>query len=280
MADDESWKRWRRLREQSLTAEYGWLTVTSFQWLPPKPGPIDLFPGRWSADGTEARLDALAADGIHAHDAGSAAAGAPEPLDGTLVRTLAEGESVNWVRHGSTIVELGLRDSRYMVRTRERRTPALEAMVSVPTFGHDPAWALTGRFRPYGEARTIDIASYREDARLTTTAVGDIVFRAGGREHRLTAEDGGAGALLLSFHDLTNGESTPAWRFLHVPPPADDGTVSLDFNRTLDYPFAFSPFAVCPAPIEGNRLDLAVTAGERLPAARPVAASGAGGRGA
>lgn len=61
-------------------------------------------------------------------------------------------------------------------------------------------------------------------------------------------------------------EATAAWRFLDVPPPALDGTVLQDFNRAQNYPFAFTEYAVCPAPVAANQLPFAVTAGEKLPA--------------
>lgn len=263
MADVESWKRWRRNREDSLASEYGWLTLTSFQWLPAAPGRIDLFPGLWSVDGGAAVLEAAAPEGIVEHD-GGASTEPDVPLVGTHHRSLGEGESLLWVRHGSTVVELGLRDARYMVRTRERRTTALDDFGGVPTFPHDAAWVVSGRFEPADRPRRVGIATYRDDTRLTATAVGEVVFEIEDREHRLTAVAGGSGELILSFHDQTNGVTTPAWRFLTAAPAAD-GTVVLDFNRTLDYPFVFTPHAVCPAPVDGNRLDLSVTAGEQLP---------------
>jgi len=275
MVDEASWKRWRRLREEGLAAEHGWLTVTSYQWLPDSPQPLEGLPGLWSAGragagdgkydaGTPvARLTATTEDGLVDGD------GPGAPVVGTLVRAVGEDESVHWVRRGSTLVELGLRGGRYMVRTRERDSAARAAFRGVPTFAYDPAWVVPGRFEPYPTEREVAVDSYRADTRLTALLAGEVVFTVRGREYRLAAEESATGGLTVAFHDATNGVSTPAWRYLPLRPPAQDPaggwTVELDFNRTLDYPFAFTAFAVCPAPPEGNRLDLAVTAGEKSP---------------
>lgn len=37
----------------------------------------------------------------------------------------------------------------------------------------------------------------------------------------------------------------------------------LDFNRAYNPPCAFTLFATCPLPPAGNRLDLAINAGEK-----------------
>jgi uncharacterized protein len=56
------------------------------------------------------------------------------------------------------------------------------------------------------------------------------------------------GPVGLSFHDETNGSETAPWRTVTTGQPWKDGEVVVDF-----------------APVEGNRLALAVTAGEKKP---------------
>jgi uncharacterized protein (DUF1684 family) len=45
--------------------------------------------------------------------------------------------------------------------------------------------------------------------------------------------------------------------------PKTDGTTTVDFNRAVNPPCSFTPFATCPTPPESNRLPFAVLAGER-----------------
>jgi hypothetical protein len=91
-------------------------------------------------------------------------------------------------------------------------------------------------------------------------------FEHDGTEHTLTAFNGKTpGTLNILFTDATSGVTTyPANRSLGVQRPGPDGVV-LDFNRALNLPCAFTDFATCPLPPEGNDLPFAVPAGEKLP---------------
>lgn len=93
--------------------------------------------------------------------------------------------------------------------------------------------------------------------------MGDVTFHVGGAAQRLAVTKGKYG-WGVEFRDPTNGEFTEQWRQLHFDPPAleQDGEVVLDFNRTLNMWFAFTDYATCPAPIEGNEITVPVLAGE------------------
>ena len=45
-----------------------------------------------------------------------------------------------------------------------------------------------------------------------------------------------------------------------------DGAVVLDFNRATNLPCAYTSFTTCPIPPAQNRMQVAIEAGERLPA--------------
>ena len=45
--------------------------------------------------------------------------------------------------------------------------------------------------------------------------------------------------------------------------PAVDGKTIVDFNKAYNPPCVFTPYATCPLAPPENRLDLAVTAGEK-----------------
>ena len=53
-------------------------------------------------------------------------------------------------------------------------------------------------------------------------------------------------------------------RSLQVAAPDEGGTVILDFNRATNLPCAYTEFATCPLPPAGNRLPVAVEAGEQI----------------
>lgn len=112
------WQRFRKNRNEALASAYGWLTLTSFQWLPESPAAVELVPGLWSTDGTTAFLTAAAADGLTLVETG-------EPVDGTISAALSNEESLLWVQFGGTDgrqvrVELAMRANRYALRTGSR----------------------------------------------------------------------------------------------------------------------------------------------------------------
>ena len=84
-------------------------------------------------------------------------------------------------------------------------------------------------------------------------------------EYRLHAEEEKLGALTVTFHDETNGDSTDEWRKVSTARPRPDGTVVLDFNRAINYPSAFTPYGTCPMPVKNNSLDARIEAGEKQP---------------
>lgn len=37
---------WRRMRDEGLAVEFGWLTLSSFQWLPESAASLEVVPGQ------------------------------------------------------------------------------------------------------------------------------------------------------------------------------------------------------------------------------------------
>ena len=95
--------------------------------------------------------------------------------------------------------------------------------------------------------------------------VGEIDVERDGVRHTLRLSNGHQpGQVTVLFSD--EAQDLAPWRVVTVDvadPTA--GTLRIDLNRTLNLPYAFSDFGTCPAPVEGNHLPFAVTAGERDP---------------
>jgi len=262
----ERWRRFRKGRNTALAAEHGWLTLTSFQWLESQPAGVDLVPGLWSADGTTATLTAAASDGLTLVETG-------EPVDGTVTARLADEESLMWVQFGGAdgrqvVVELAMRADRYAIRTRDSSSPVFTGFDGVPTFDFRPDLAVEARFEPYPEPVDVPISTANPLVDGVHRSVGELVFRLPGKDHeyRLQAEEEKLGALTVTFHDETNGESTDEWRKVSTARPRPDGSVVLDFNRAINYPSAFTPYGTCPMPVRNNSLDARIEAGEKQPA--------------
>ncbi|WP_285250650.1 DUF1684 domain-containing protein [Pseudarthrobacter sp. fls2-241-R2A-168] len=265
----ERWQRFRDNRDKALAARHGWLTLTSFQWLEDSPAAVELVPGLWSTDGTTASLTAVPADGLTLVETG-------QSMAGTIAASLADEESLMWVQFGGkdgarVVVELAMRGGRYAIRTRDSESPVFTEFQGVPTYPYNPDWEITGRFEPYPEPVDVPIATANPLVDGIHRTVGEVVFRVPGSPHemRLQAEEEKLGALTVTFHDETNGETTDDWRKLTMPRPRHDAagnaSVVLDFNRAINYPSAFTPYGTCPMPVKNNSLDVRVEAGEMQP---------------
>ncbi|MDR7160828.1 DUF1684 domain-containing protein [Arthrobacter sp. BE255] len=261
----ERWQRFRANRNKALAAPHGWLTLTSFQWLETRPAAVELAPGLWSTDGTTAALTASAEDGLTLVETG-------EPVEGTARASLLDEESLMWVQFGGpdgrqVVVELAMRALKYAIRTRDAGSPVFTEFNGVPTFDYRPDLVVEASFRPYPEPVDVPISTANPLVDGVHRSVGELVFRLPGKDHEfhLQAEEEKLGALTVTFHDETNGDSTDDWRKVSTARPRPDGTVVLDFNRSINYPSAFSPYGTCPMPVKNNSLDYRIEAGEKDP---------------
>lgn len=254
----QRWERFRAGRNSSLADDHGWLTLTSFHWLPSAPAPLAGVPGLWSFEGTTASLTATAEDHLTLVESG-------ETVVGTITAELSDEQSIMWVSWGSVVVELGMRANRYMIRTRDSASPVLTNFSEVPVFDYDPSLVVTGTFERWDEPRPTVIATANPLVPGVAELVGEVSFELNGKQYRLAAEEGGLGSLALTFHDASNEVSTAAWRKVELTKPRPDGSVVIDFNRAINYPSAFTDYGTCPAPVTGNRLPVSIEAGERDP---------------
>lgn len=259
------WERFRAGRNTALATEHGWLTLTSFQWLESQPSKVDLVPGLWSTDGTTAFLTASPEDGLTLVATG-------QGVEGTITATLQDEESLMWVQFGGddgkqVVVELAMRADKYAVRTRDNSSPVFTGFKGVPTFEYNPEWVIEGRFEAYAEPRDVPIGTANPLVDGVHRSVGEVAFRIPGVPHeiRLHAEEEKLGALNVTFHDESNGDTTDEWRKVFIPRPRPDGSVVIDFNRAINYPSAFTAYGTCPMPVRGNSIDVRVEAGEKLP---------------
>lgn len=264
--DLERWNRFRDARNAALAEPHGWLSLTSFQWLAPEPSAVRLVTGSWCARGGNAHVTAGPDDGLTDLATGG-------PVDGTVTARLDDEESLTWVAHRAPdgrriVVELARRANRYAIRTRDAGSPILTGFTAVPVFDFRPEYVVDGRFEPYDAPRVDSIRTAHPEVAGEQVSAGDVVFRLPGdlSEHRLRATQEENGTLGITFHDSTNGDTTAEWRKVTAGRPGPDGSLTIDFNRSVNYPSAFTPFGTCPMPVEGNRVDALIEAGERAPA--------------
>ncbi|MET1072885.1 MAG: DUF1684 domain-containing protein [Umezawaea sp.] len=249
------WRDWKTAREEDLAAPHGWLALVSLDWLDDAPRRYAGIPGLWWQDAEAAYLDPQDAELTH---------------DGEAVVGVRRFELVNSgagtrVSAGDVEIEIARR-SGYLIRVHDPKAPVLRDFHGVPAYEPAADWVLTGVYEPFDEPRPTTVGAVVAGLSHVYTAPGVVRFDHDGAEHVLTAFNGKSGGLSILFTDATSGVTTyAANRSLSVAAPDADGRVVLDFNRAVNLPCAFTDFATCPLPPEGNRLGFAVEAGEKLP---------------
>jgi hypothetical protein len=251
------WQDWKTGREQDLAHPHGWLALVSLNWLTEKPTRYPDVPGSWWQDEEAAYLDP---------DGGELSYEDSPVVERRRFELVNSGPGTRVVA-GDLEIEIARR-SGYLIRVHDPKAPVLRAFRGVPSYPPDPAWVAHGRFEPFEQPQPTTVGAVVPGLQHVYVAPGRIRFEHNGVEHALTAFNGksGRGDFNVLFTDQTSGVTTyPANRSLAVAAPAEDGTVTLDFNRAVNLPCAFTDFATCPLPPAGNQLPYEVTAGERIP---------------
>lgn len=137
-------------------------------------------------------------------------------------------------------------------------------------FPYDPSWRLVGQFLASDEDPTP--VGHSAEGTTAFTRIGHVLFRRGGRDHRLEVLwlPAYGGGVFLPFRDATGGTQTyGGGRYLlDTAKGADLGhdgdQVVLDFNFAYHPSCVHSPRWSCPLAPPANHLDAEVTAGECL----------------
>jgi uncharacterized protein (DUF1684 family) len=251
------WETWHASREAYFAEPHGWVAITALHWLTAVPATFEEFPGRWTAaPGDALTIEAAAQDGLVLPDG--------DVVDGSATLDPVEGGPGLRVRSGDLILEVARRTAHVIIRVHDPRAPQLAAFTGIPAYAPSQEWLVTGTLSPFDEPRTVTTGAVVEGLEHHHTAVGTVHFELGGVPQSLVVFDGGARGLSVLFRDATSGVTTyPASRTLGLGPVADDGTVTLDFNRASNLPCGLTEFATCPVPPAENVLTVAVEAGEQ-----------------
>lgn len=267
-------EQWRAERLGALHRPDGWLALVGLHWI----GPGGHYAGtsgsngiRLAAGPAHLGLFDLRADGrVHFTPDRSR----PDveidgkPVRGRVVlRTDRDGTpDVLHFDGGQMSAMLIERGGRIGLRVRDARATQANALAAIPHFAVDPAWRIVGRFEPHAPGTTLEVVNVLGMSEATPNP-GRVLFEKDGRAFAIEALDDGEGRLLLIVADRTSGhDSYGAGRYLTAPRPDPAGRTVLEFNKLENPPCAFTDYATCPLPPAANRLDLAITAGEkRLP---------------
>lgn len=254
----EQYDYFHERRELAVVQPQGSLALTNTQAIDAEQT-IWGVPGRWAplpAGESGLKVLAEAADGIR--------------VDGVLV----DGEAVVRGRDDaspSAIVfsdtvsgfVIRLEGGSYALRVFDAKSEAIEDFGGIDAFAYDPDWVITANWSENPAGTTMGFEHLKDEGQTREEVVpGKITFQRDGVDYDLAAFKSGR-ALQLVFADATSGDSTySVGRFLFVAPNAD-GTITLDFNRAILPPCAFSYAFNCPMPPKQNRFGVPIEAGEK-----------------
>ncbi len=241
--------RHRAARLARLAAPDGWLNLVAR---------IDLAPGTHPVGAAQAvrlpsgpdLLGTLVLDDSGATFARPAKA--PRPF-------LPVADAFPQLRVGPFLLEIHSVGGAAALRVRDLR---LSPQVTLRHYPEAAAWVLRASWESI-PAETLEI-TMKDGSRAPVSVTRRASFTHRGQTVTLTPTHGTAEAPMFVFRDATAGETYPAARFLVGEDVTEDG-VTLDFNRAISPPCAFTPFAVCPLPPPGNLLPFRVEAGELRP---------------
>jgi uncharacterized protein (DUF1684 family) len=266
LSHEEEVRDWRERRHDRLSSESGWLTLVGLAWLKEGENRIGSSlsstvsikggPDHWGAlyvEGDELRFVPSPGEGI--------------TVDGEKVSEVQlvadiQGEPTV-VRSGNLSFYVIYRES-YALRIKDAQAPALKNFVGVPNYDFQEDWKFEARFIPSPEGETIEIGNVL--GQLSPSPVyGYAEFERDGKSYRLLGlGDENSESVWFLFADRTSGSETyGAGRFLYSDGMPENGKLVVDFNKAYNPPCAFSDYATCPLPPQQNRLNLAVTAGEK-----------------
>jgi uncharacterized protein (DUF1684 family) len=263
--------RERAERESRLRDPMGWLSLVGLHWL--RDGRQRFGSGEDNEIVLHAEDGAIptvagtleVVDGrvlVHpAHGVALTAGGLPV-ADGTELSD-DEAETPTMLELASLRLVLIRRGGRPGLRVRDTSAPTLRTFTGLDYFDIDPRWRLAGRLVRAEPGATIRVPDVLGNVADEPTP-GTVEFEIDGRTYRLDALEAMPGHLWLIFGDRTNGHETyGGGRFLVTGAVQPDDSVEIDFNLAYNPPCVFSPYATCPLPSQGNRLEIRIEAGEK-----------------
>ncbi|MDQ1555651.1 MAG: uncharacterized protein QOI02_653 [Actinomycetota bacterium] len=245
-------------RELSVVQPKGSLALVNTQWVDSEQT-IYGVPGVWAplpAGQSGLLVRAAASDGITVDGA---------LVDGEATVRGKDDPQPSEISFGDTVTGFVIASEagNYALRVWDANSEGIQEFGSIDIFPYNPEWVITAKFTEIEGGKTVGFEHLKDDGATRDQVVpGEITFTKDGVDYDLAAFKSGR-ALQLVYADATNGDSTySVGRFLFVA-PNPDGSITLDFNRAILPPCAFSYNFNCPLPPKQNRFAVPIEAGEK-----------------
>lgn len=247
---------WKRKRLAALKAPEGWLNIIGRFWLEPGSTTVG------TADDNDLVISAGPAHvGTITQDEAGGVVFSPAAGGAPLVLKLDKKHPPRFTVE-NLLLEVTTLNGQNALRIRDTASTAPAALTGIDYFDADPKWRVEAEWVSLDTPRgmTVDTSkSIPTDVEATHKAV----FTLDGQRIELYATHGTASSPQFVIRDLTARDSTyPASRFVYGE-DVTETTITLDFNKAINPPCAFTEHAVCPLPPAENVLPFRIEAGEK-----------------
>ncbi len=260
-------EQWHQNRVKALKSETGWLNITGLFWLKegentfgsgnennivfPK-GKADEKLGAFILKGSTVSLAVSSNAIVQAHN--------KLFVSGIIFDEKMETPVI--LSHKNLKLFIIKRGNKYGVRLRDLESEALKNFTNIDRFDVNQKWKITAVYEAPKQDQTIPV---KDVIGLTTETPfgGTLHFEIDGKKFQLEATLEGNELFIVFADETTGNETYGGGRFLYAVKPSEGNTVVLDFNKAYNPPCCFTDFATCPLPQAGNKLAIAVSAGEK-----------------
>ncbi|MCF8381100.1 MAG: DUF1684 domain-containing protein [Bacteroidales bacterium] len=262
----EEIETWQKNRVERLKSENGWLNVVGLYWLEEGENSFGsasdntiIFPenapeyaGIISKTGDTVKIKVNLAAGI--------------TTDGQLMNDMVlqtdKSGSPTIMKAGSFAWFIIKREDRFAIRLRDFSNPRIAKLDSIPAFPVSMDWVKEARFNAFDSIKKVEVPNMIGGNEVYECP-GKLMFRHEKRNYELLAFKEGDGFFIILGDETSAIETYAAGRYMYTKAPDENGIVILDFNKAYNPPCAFTDFATCPLPPPENRLNIAITAGEK-----------------
>jgi len=269
-AEEES--AWRKERETRLKSEDGWLNLAGLFWL--KEGQFtfgtsdqaDIVLPKHSTVGIAGTLT-VKEDGVHfkMKRAQAAFLNGEWSKEGVLRLPSDDLEKPDLLAHNNLRLFLIQRGDDLGLRVRDLRAEAVRLFRGIEYFPARKTYEVEAQLERFEEAKKVFVPNELGTETILESP-GVLKFQLKKKDLQLLAISSGKddSKLFLMFTDKTTGIDTYlSGRYLYATKTGED-TYQLNFNRAVNPPCAFTPFATCPYPPDENTLDMEIKAGEKI----------------
>jgi len=176
-----------------------------------------------------------------------------------------DGENAPVLEYGSLVWHVIQRQDLIAIRLYNKDNSKVDRFDGFERYPTDPKWHLAADFEPNPPGTTIPISNVLGQVD-DTPIPGTLTFQYNSQTFTLEALEASDDRLFLIIGDETNQtESYQAGRYMYIDMPDESGRTIIDFNKIYNPPCAYTEYSTCQLPPPDNRLNLAITAGEKRP---------------